>query len=229
MLASRGSRKAQIFVKPFAGGAREDNREALRALEKMAGVTSVDRAGGWRLSIVGQVGVVPEEESVSLTPETARKIGANLLAFRSERVQPEHLGPIPESEIGEIRLEYGPARPRALDEHGVARAARERLDAERRYCHCTIGRRYEQWGGRVPEAKPQGRPLGTLLAWLNLPCAGAGDEWAHRQAWWDVSPYSTRDTHRSHYAAIPRYSVLFGRERPIFFLQILPSRLTCAD
>ena len=88
VLASQGSRKAQMFVKPFAGGARDDNRETLRALEKMAGVTSVDRAGGWRLSIVGQVGVVPEEEAVSLSPETARKIGANLLAFRSERVQP---------------------------------------------------------------------------------------------------------------------------------------------
>ena len=88
VLASRGARKAQVLVKPFAGGARKDNRETLRALEKMAGLSALDRANGWRLSIVAQVGVVPEDEQVRLPPQTARKIGANLLAFRSERVQP---------------------------------------------------------------------------------------------------------------------------------------------
>jgi hypothetical protein len=88
VLASRGTRKAQVLVKPFAGAARRDNRETLRALEKMAGLSAMDRANGWRLSIVSQVGVVPEEEVVQIRPETVRKIGANLLAFRSERVQP---------------------------------------------------------------------------------------------------------------------------------------------
>lgn len=88
VLASGGTRKAQVLVKPFAGGARRDNREALRALEKMAGLSAMDRARGWRLSMVTQVGVVPEDERVTLAPQTARKIGANLLAFRSERVQP---------------------------------------------------------------------------------------------------------------------------------------------
>ncbi len=88
VLASKGLRKAQALVKPFAGGARKDNREAIRALESMGGLSAVDRARGWRLSIVTQVGLVPEEERVHLRPETARKIGANLLAFRSERVQP---------------------------------------------------------------------------------------------------------------------------------------------
>jgi hypothetical protein len=88
VLASAGKRKAQVLVKPFAGSARRDNREVIRALARRAGLGRLAQANGWQVSMVAQVGVVPVDEAVAIRPETARKVGANLLAFRSERIQP---------------------------------------------------------------------------------------------------------------------------------------------
>lgn len=85
VIASAGARRAQVFLEPFDQPADE---AALRELEALAGMTRSDRARGWRLALVAQVGAVAPRERVSLSRPLCRKLGANLLAFRSERTQP---------------------------------------------------------------------------------------------------------------------------------------------
>ena len=62
--------------------------DALRELEALIGLSSSERRAGWRIAIVTQEGEVAESERPAIRPETLRKLGANLLAFRSERIQP---------------------------------------------------------------------------------------------------------------------------------------------
>lgn len=88
VLASAGSRRAQVFMAPFCGRARAGNRPMIRALEELCGLKLEDKALGWRISLVAQVGAVPETDRLAIPIRTARKIAANLLAFRSERVLP---------------------------------------------------------------------------------------------------------------------------------------------
>lgn len=85
VVASAGARRAQVFLEPFEG-ARD--RDAVRELEQLAGLTAAERSEGWRLAVVAQVGYVPPEERVELEPASARRLGAALLALRSERIQP---------------------------------------------------------------------------------------------------------------------------------------------
>ncbi len=87
LLASGGTRRANVLMAPFSGAARQaENAGATAEIEAMAGLTADDRALGWRVALVAQVGAVAEPSPVS--PATCRKLGANLLAFRSERIQP---------------------------------------------------------------------------------------------------------------------------------------------
>ncbi len=88
VIASAGQRKAMVFMAPFAGANAEERPAALRRLERRVGLTTADRLAGWRIGLVAQVGTVAPEERVSIRRATCRKVGANLLAFRSERVQP---------------------------------------------------------------------------------------------------------------------------------------------
>jgi hypothetical protein len=85
VIASAGTRRAQIFLEPFEQPA---DAAALRELEALVGLTPAERAAGWRISLVAQVGYVPEEERVRMERTTARRLGAALLALRSERIQP---------------------------------------------------------------------------------------------------------------------------------------------
>ena len=86
VLASGGTRKAQAFQAPFCDGHREANRSVLTALEELCGMTAAERRLGWRIGLVAQVGEVADV--VPLSEPLCRKLGANLLAFRSERIQP---------------------------------------------------------------------------------------------------------------------------------------------
>ncbi|MCO4760102.1 MAG: hypothetical protein KC502_01250 [Myxococcales bacterium] len=88
VLASVGKRRAQVFMAPFCGKPRAGNRPMIRGLEELCGLKLEDKALGWRISLVAQVGQVPQANRIDMSVQTARKIGANLLAFRSERVQP---------------------------------------------------------------------------------------------------------------------------------------------
>jgi hypothetical protein len=82
VIASAGRRRAQVLQRPFCVGKR------CAALEDLVGLTAADRRAGWRIALVAQVGAARPEEAVSLPPALARTLGANLLAFRSERIQP---------------------------------------------------------------------------------------------------------------------------------------------
>ena len=88
VVASKGRRMANIVQVPFVGEPRQANRRAISELESLAGLTARERAAGWRIGFVAQVGEVPHAVRPSIEDETYRKIGANFLAFRSERIQP---------------------------------------------------------------------------------------------------------------------------------------------
>ncbi|MFZ5478573.1 MAG: hypothetical protein ACOZNI_17515 [Myxococcota bacterium] len=74
ILASGGRRRAHVT----------HVHTAIREIEDLAGLTDADRAVGWRVAFVAQVGASP----TPISPATCRKLGANLLAMRSERIQP---------------------------------------------------------------------------------------------------------------------------------------------
>lgn len=89
LIASRGRRMAQVFMGPFCGQPGEHNADAVKKLEKLVGLTAPQKTNGWRVALVAQVGeVAPAEQMRGVTPGAWRKLGANLVAFRSERIQP---------------------------------------------------------------------------------------------------------------------------------------------
>lgn len=86
ILASDGRRRAQILMRPFSGAsAQEDNAELIQRIEALAGLGPGERAQGWRIALVAQVG---EVEPLGLDRPTCRRLGAALLSLRSERIQP---------------------------------------------------------------------------------------------------------------------------------------------
>jgi hypothetical protein len=88
LIASNGQRRAQVFLAPFCGELRKKNRAALRELEELCGLSGAMRSRGWRVALAAQVGAAAPADRIELPPALWRKIGANLLAFRSERIQP---------------------------------------------------------------------------------------------------------------------------------------------
>ena len=72
---------------PFAGASRRaSNATIIRELETLAGLSPAERRRGWGIHLVAQVGELPERLAIS--EASARRIAANCLAFRSERIQP---------------------------------------------------------------------------------------------------------------------------------------------
>lgn len=89
LIASHGRRMAQVFMGPFCGDPGEENADAIRELEQLVGLTAAQKTNGWRIALVAQVGEVAAEEQMrDVTPGAWRKFGANLTAFRTERIQP---------------------------------------------------------------------------------------------------------------------------------------------
>lgn len=88
VIASGGTRRANVFQRPFCGNFGKSNARHLGELERLCGLTMAERIAGWRISIVAQVGAVNEAERLEAPPALWRKLGANLMAFRSERIQP---------------------------------------------------------------------------------------------------------------------------------------------
>jgi hypothetical protein len=88
VIASGGRRRAQVHMAPFCGEGRRDNKPILHGIEELCGLTLQDRALGWKVALVVQVGTALPAEKVSIPLVSLRRIGANLLAFRSERSQP---------------------------------------------------------------------------------------------------------------------------------------------
>ncbi|MGK0344132.1 MAG: hypothetical protein ACI855_000186 [Myxococcota bacterium] len=88
VIASAGVLRAQVHMTPFSGRHLTENKKALEPIYALCGVSRSDRRAGWRIAIIGQVGTALETERVTLSKTAARKFGANLLALRSERIQP---------------------------------------------------------------------------------------------------------------------------------------------
>lgn len=88
VIASEGRRRAQVHLAPFCGVNRALNQAAIKGLERLCGLTGKERLAGWRVALVAQVGAVPPDAISDLAPSLFRKLGANLMAFRSERIQP---------------------------------------------------------------------------------------------------------------------------------------------
>ncbi len=88
VIASAGRRAANVIMAPFGGEPRAANKGRVTQLQKLAGLTASERSHGWHIALAVQVGAVSEEARIALDPPLARKLGANLLAFRSERIQP---------------------------------------------------------------------------------------------------------------------------------------------
>ena len=87
VLASSGRRAANILQAPFVSAARrKENAKTVSAIERLCGLSASDRDAGWRIAMVVQVGEV--EAPLSLDSSLCRKLGGNLMAFRSERIQP---------------------------------------------------------------------------------------------------------------------------------------------
>lgn len=87
VVASCGRRRANVIVRPFCDNThRTTNAAQIEQLEALIGLTPQQRSKGWRLRMVVQVGAV--EDPLNIARETYRKLGANLLSFRSERIQP---------------------------------------------------------------------------------------------------------------------------------------------
>ncbi len=83
LIASSGRRMANVVQAPFC---EPRSSAAMTGLEAMAGLTPAMRSQGWRVHLVAQVGQV--EDGPDLPVSLWRKVGANLMAFRSERIQP---------------------------------------------------------------------------------------------------------------------------------------------
>ena len=88
VVASEGRRRAQIFMRPFCAPHRRQHRRTLRQLERLVGLTPAQRRAGWQVELVARVGGAAASDRISAPRETWRRLGANLLAFRSERIQP---------------------------------------------------------------------------------------------------------------------------------------------
>jgi hypothetical protein len=87
VVASAGQRQANVLMRPFSGAPMQAaNAAVLAEIEALAGLTAAERAAGWRVALVAQVGHVAEP--VPLPAPLVRKLGAALLSLRSERIQP---------------------------------------------------------------------------------------------------------------------------------------------
>jgi hypothetical protein len=86
VIASHGTRRAQVSLAPLPTASA--HAATVRAIEDLVGLTAAERRLGWRVGVVAQVGEALRHERVQLSPALCRKLGANLLAFRSERIQP---------------------------------------------------------------------------------------------------------------------------------------------
>ena len=87
IIASSGKRQANVIAAPFTSPARRKANKAILAdLHRRCGLTGSELSAGWRVAMVVQVGQTAERFPIA--PQTCRILGANLLAMRSERIQP---------------------------------------------------------------------------------------------------------------------------------------------
>lgn len=87
-IASEGQRSALVHLSPFCGELRAKNQELIQKLQDLCKLSPKEQSEGWEVSMVVQVGYIPQLDRVVMPTATWRKLGATLLALRSERIQP---------------------------------------------------------------------------------------------------------------------------------------------
>ena len=88
-IASEGRRKAMVHLEPFCGEKRKENKAYIQELAQLCELSGEEKRQQWSVAMVVQVGYVSVEEQIQMpSRDHWRKIAANLLAFRSERIQP---------------------------------------------------------------------------------------------------------------------------------------------
>jgi hypothetical protein len=86
VVASGGSARAQVHMAPITPTSR-DGQAALRELEALVGLSDADKKRGFHIALVAQVGDV-DDDSLRMDETTRTRLGAALMALRSERIQP---------------------------------------------------------------------------------------------------------------------------------------------
>ena len=86
VVASAGRARAQVHTAPVTPTTKT-GIAALRKLEDLVGMTDADRRVGWHVALVTQVGNV-DDTSLHMDERTQQRLGATLMALRSERIQP---------------------------------------------------------------------------------------------------------------------------------------------
>jgi hypothetical protein len=72
---------------PFCGQFQKENQKYIQQLETLCALNAKEKSETWAVSMVVQVGYVQTQEQLSFQG-LDRKLAANFLAFRSERIQP---------------------------------------------------------------------------------------------------------------------------------------------
>jgi len=102
-----------------------------------------------------------------------------------------------------------------INEHPNSRS----LDAHCTTCGCRVNRTYRERPGARERPRGrrhhQGRPMGTLLAWLRLPDGCPGEENAHRAALQGLT-WQMRDNARQWGHLSGRFQPCFNQERAVF-------------
>lgn len=86
VLASGGKRAANVILSPFSGSTATRNAGEIAEIATLSGLSAEDQAAGYQIAFVAQVGYSATE--LPITAETCRKVAANMMALRSERIQP---------------------------------------------------------------------------------------------------------------------------------------------
>jgi hypothetical protein len=86
-LSSNGQRKALVHSLPFCGKNQKENQKYIQELEALCALSTKEKSEACEVSMVVQVGYVQTQEQLSFQG-LDRKLAANFLAFRSERIQP---------------------------------------------------------------------------------------------------------------------------------------------
>jgi len=89
LIASGGKRMANIIMAPFCDAQRrKENKDIHDTLCQLAGFSREEARAGWRIALIAQVGKAKDGEAPAISKSVYRKMGGNLMAFRSERIQP---------------------------------------------------------------------------------------------------------------------------------------------
>ncbi len=86
VVASGGRARAAVHLAPVRATSA-DGKAALRELEALVGLSEDERRQGYHVAVVAQVGDV-DDDSLHLSESQRQRLGAALVAFRSERIQP---------------------------------------------------------------------------------------------------------------------------------------------